>query len=710
MFGKPRLFTEPPTIFGLFLRRQLLIGAAVIMLAGLAIQQLFYVQIEHAFDQRVIELASMIDNAAAISRAPEHLKFVVREMARNSRVKDILIISASDRSTLASSRPASSQHDDSGTALAAQLAHQALVTGQFTLKIDSPGGDHYSVVPLSLAAFLLSGDSILAASQWSTPRWYVRLQSRLNAELGIWSTMDGVFYAARSETFTLPVGSFSGVMVINSGNNWIVDLIRSTNACVAVILFLVLTSLFISTAFFFRFAVKRPLNAYAISIEQMRAMGTPVPKPLHGIREFDAVATQWNNLVDEQMRTRQALDRSQNQYRRLIDSLPGFAYICANDERWTMRFVSASARSILGYAPEDIIDNRVVAYGDLIHPDDRQRVWSSAQANMAAHRPCEIQYRVISASGADRWVWERGQGVYNDAGEIVGIEGYVEDITALKQHEHDLMEARSRAEAANRAKSAFIANTNHEIRTPLNAIVGFSEMLAAERLGPLGNPEYREFAGLIENSGRALLAVISTIMDLSRMQSGDAVLDLQQMQPGDPIGRIVRLWGGRAAGRDIVISFRNAAHHVRLCCDEHYLCKIIDSLLSNAVKFSRDGGKIQVSLRLDKNRRLTLAVRDHGIGIAREHLCDLTSPFFQVDKRLDRSTGGIGLGLTVVKECASRLGASLDIASRPGKGTCVKVIFPASHITRETPSRNRPASRQPPRPSRPPRRSVALGA
>ncbi len=701
------IFTKPPTIFGLFLRRQLLIGAVVIMLAALAIQQIFYAQIDQAFNQRVIELAAMIDNAAAISHRPEHLKFVVRELARNSRVKEILILSAKDGSMLASSRAGGLQHNYGGTVLATLLARRALKTGRFNLKISSPDGDHYSVLPLSLAAFLLSGDNILAASHWSTPRWYVHLQQRLNAERGNWSNMNDLFSASHSETFALPAGSFSGVMVINSGGNWIVDLIRSTNAFVAVILLLVLLSLFVSTAFFFRHAVHRPLKAYASAIEEMRAKGMPVSKPLHGIREFDAVATQWNALVDEQIRTKQALDRSQNQYRRLIDSLPGFAYICANDERWTMQFVSAATQAVLGYAPEDIIGNRVVAYGDLIHPDDRRRVWSSAQTNMAAHRPCEIQYRVISASGAVRWVWERGQGVYDDDGKLLGIEGYIDDITALKQHERDLIAARARAEAANHAKSAFIANTNHEIRTPLNAIVGFSEMLAGERLGPLGNPEYREFAGLIESSGRALLAVISTIMDLSRMQSGDTPLDLQEMLPGDAIGRIVRLWAGRATSRGIDIDFRNEARSVRLNCDEHHLCKIIDGLLSNAVKFSREGGKIRVSLRLDNRHRLTLAVRDQGIGIAREHLSDVTLPFFQVDKRLDRTTGGIGLGLTVVKECTERLGARLDITSRPGKGTCVSVIFPATAIVHVAPDRAQPARG---RSRRTPRSEVALRA
>ncbi len=257
----------------------------------------------------------------------------------------------------------------------------------------------------------------------------------------------------------------------------------------------------------------------------------------------------------------------------------------------------------------------------------------------------------------------------------MAIEGYIEDITALKNHENELTEARLRAEAANRAKSAFIANTNHEIRTPLNAIVGFSELLASERLGPLGTPEYREFAGLIETSSRSLLAIINTIMELSRLQSGTAQFDPETIDLADAILPLVRVWNARGQDHGIEIKFRNYARGVRLFADEAHLCRIVDNLLSNAVKFGHAGGKVHVSVRLDRQGAFVLAVRDDGIGIAREHLDDVAQPFFQADKRLARDHGGIGLGLTVVRECAQLHGASLDIRSRPGKGTRVAVTF-----------------------------------
>ncbi len=391
------MFRKPVPIFGHYLRRQAVIAGTVVLVAFFAIQRLFGVQIDHAFDQRVVELAAVIDSAAAIARTQDHLRFVVRELGRNSQVKEIVILSAKDGSLIAASRPRNYRHD-SDPSLAELMGRAALVSGKFSLKLESPSGDHYSVLPLSLAAFLLSGDDVLATSHWSVPRWYAMLRDKLkndsNRALGPFS----VFTHDHGESFALPPGSYSGVVVINSGNNWIVGLIRSANAYVAVMLSLMVASLMVSTAFFFRAIVHRPLDAFARTIERLRASDRVVRQPMHGIREFDMVAERWNELVDEQARTKEALNRSQGHYRRLIDSLPGFAYICDNDEGWTMRFLSAAVEDITGYPPEDIIAGRVIAYADIIHRGDRQRVWESAQANMAAHRPCEIRYRIVTAA------------------------------------------------------------------------------------------------------------------------------------------------------------------------------------------------------------------------------------------------------------------------------------------------------------------------
>ena len=406
----------------------------------------------------------------------------------------------------------------------------------------------------------------------------------------------------------------------------------------------------------------------------LRATATPLYERDGSIR---GIAVTLEDIT-ERNRTWEKLSQSEGQYQRLIDNLPGYVYICDNSKNWTMRFLSAGFREVVGLAPDDLVDNQKITIGNMIHPDDRERVWISEQENLAAHRPTELEYRIITPSGIEKWVWDHSVGVYDADGNVVHLEGYIEDITTIKQREHELHAARVQAEAANKAKSAFIANTSHEMRTPLNAVVGFSEMLAAERLGPLGNPEYREFAGLIENSARSLLAIVNAVMEISRMPSDTGMLDLEVIAPGEVIAPIVGKWSKQAIARGIEIELHNETEDVRLHADEQHLSKIANNVLSNAVKFSNDNGKVRVSLRFDRQQRFVLAVEDRGIGITPEHLPEVTKPFFQADKNFSRRTGGIGLGLALVKEYAKLHGATLNIASKPGKGTCVEVTFPAT--------------------------------
>jgi PAS domain S-box-containing protein len=371
-----------------------------------------------------------------------------------------------------------------------------------------------------------------------------------------------------------------------------------------------------------------------------------------------------------------AMDKEK--YKRLIDNLPGYVYKSNCDEKWTIQSRSKGVENLFEISLEKTAEKNDINIGDLMHPDDRERVWHSARAAIACRRPYEAQYRIITASGVEKWVWERAQGVYDADGNVIYIEGYIEDITSMKRREIELSDARAKAEAAVRAKSAFIANINHEIRTPLNAIVGFSELIAAERLGPLGNSAYREFAQHIRNSAGSLLAIVNTIMDLNRIQSGDASPDIQVIDPGEVVASLVRLWKAHAADRGITVEFHNAAGGSRLRTDEQHLHKIVDNLLSNAVKFTHENGSVHVSLRLDNHRRIVLGVNDDGIGMYPEHVAKVTEAFFQINNDINRSTGGIGLGLTLVSAYVKLHGAALNIDSTPGKGTCIEVTFPTT--------------------------------
>ena len=148
--------------------------------------------------------------------------------------------------------------------------------------------------------------------------------------------------------------------------------------------------------------------------------------------------------------------------------------------------------------------------------------------------------------------------------------------------------------------------------------------------------------------GAAAVQVRYQVRQKVTLQSGDVERDPDEVNPGETIDLIIRMASKRASARCITVAFHNAAKGVRLRADEQQLHRIVDNLLSNAIKFSHENAKVRVSLRLDRKRRFVLAVADEGLGIAKAELSEITKPFYQVDKNLDRSTAGIGLGLTVV--------------------------------------------------------------
>ncbi|HEY3378913.1 MAG TPA: PAS domain S-box protein, partial [Armatimonadota bacterium] len=149
--------------------------------------------------------------------------------------------------------------------------------------------------------------------------------------------------------------------------------------------------------------------------------------------------------VTERQQTAQALQESERRFRTLIANLPGMVYRCRNDQRWTMEYLSEGCRQLTGYAPDDLLQNAKLSYADLIHPDDAATVWEQVQRELQAHRPFQVTYRIVTASGAIKWVWEQGRAVVNAHGDVQSIEGYMTDITewteaeiAVKQREATL--------------------------------------------------------------------------------------------------------------------------------------------------------------------------------------------------------------------------------------------------------------------------------
>ncbi len=252
----------------------------------------------------------------------------------------------------------------------------------------------------------------------------------------------------------------------------------------------------------------------------------------------------------------------------------------------------------------------------------------------------------------------------------------------VRRRTSELAQARDEAEMANRTKTEFLATMSHELRTPLNAVLGFSEVMRDELLGPLGQPHYKEYARDIYNSGSHLLSVINDILDVAKAEAGRLELYEEEVDLSLVAHACVQLVQGRAEEADVSIETSVPLDMPFLMADTKRLKQILLNLLSNAVKFTPAGGKVGLDARLREDGGIDLIVHDTGIGIAKQDLERALQPFGQIDSHLSRKYEGTGLGLPLSRNLAELHGATLSIESEPDKGTVVTVSFPPQRSVR----------------------------
>jgi two-component system, cell cycle sensor histidine kinase PleC len=253
-------------------------------------------------------------------------------------------------------------------------------------------------------------------------------------------------------------------------------------------------------------------------------------------------------------------------------------------------------------------------------------------------------------------------------------------ITELKQEKDRAEEERRKAEDANRAKSAFLANMSHELRTPLNAILGFSEVLENELFGPMQNNAYKDYAGDIHDSGRYLLTLINDILDLSRIEAGRRDISEEPTQMRDCMDHAKNMLVARAAEKAISINVDTPANLPKLLCDYRAVNQIAINLLTNAVKFTPQNGKVAMTARVMPDGRMSFMVSDNGPGIPKAEQQLLLGAFSRGAHATKQAIEGAGLGLPIVKGLMEVHGGSLDIVSELGKGTDVICYFPAARV------------------------------
>ncbi|RVU37974.1 PAS domain-containing protein [Hwanghaeella grinnelliae] len=264
------------------------------------------------------------------------------------------------------------------------------------------------------------------------------------------------------------------------------------------------------------------------------------------------------------------------------------------------------------------------------------------------------------------------------------LEMRVEDRTAELQRQlreteraqEEMSHAKDRAEQASKAKSDFLAQMSHELRTPLNSIIGFSDIIRSEVFGPVENNRYKEYIEGVHFSGVHLLSLINDILELTRLEAGKVALVEDRVGLSSHADEVILQLRERARAGGVDLKNRIPSTSIEVKGDSRRIYQMLLNLLSNAIKFTPKGGAVSVFTEDREDGRLALGVKDDGVGMSLEEISQALEPFTQVGGSVLNTQEGSGLGLSIVKGLIEQHGGTIDIASKPGEGTIVRLIFP----------------------------------
>ncbi len=343
-------------------------------------------------------------------------------------------------------------------------------------------------------------------------------------------------------------------------------------------------------------------------------------------------------------------------------------------------FISPAAETLCGVPVSNLATHGLF---ERVHVADRPAYLTALADAAALGEERSLEFRIQRDAGAHRqgqFVWvemrcrplDHARGSQDSAAhEVVAV---LRDISERKSQERAFEAARSESERASAAKSRFIATMSHELRTPLNAVIGFSEIMMNSS-PELGRARRMEYTRLINASGQHLLSVVNGILDASKIEMGHFTIAPEPFAPGPAIESCADLLVLKAREAGVDLKTRLGRDLPEITADRRAFHQILINLISNAVKFTPRGGQVTIGAWCE-GKQLNLSIEDTGVGICEADLKRVGEAFFQASASYDRRYEGTGIGLSIVKGLVKLHGGDIDIWSRLGEGTCVKIGLP----------------------------------
>ena len=360
--------------------------------------------------------------------------------------------------------------------------------------------------------------------------------------------------------------------------------------------------------------------------------------------------------------TDRRIQASLDQYRVLAENVTDI--IARNDLDGVYRYISPASLKVLGYRPEELVGT---LRQDLLHPDDWMTVATGMSRMVADWNRTEVMtFRVRHKDG--HWLWMQSNAkLVCENGVPVGAIDVSRDITERVAADTALREAKAEAEAANEAKTEFLANVSHEIRTPMNGVLGALHLLERENISPEG----RELMRQAGDCGRMLSQLLNDILDFSKIEAGQLDLSPEPMNVGEALRGVTALLAGQARAKGVDLRCEITGEDLWIVADPVRLQQAMFNLVGNAVKFTAHGHvAARLSVTTDGDgRRVRLEVEDTGIGMTPQAQTHLFERFRQAESNTARRFGGTGLGLSITRALVRMMGGEISFSSVEGRGS-----------------------------------------
>jgi protein-histidine pros-kinase len=395
----------------------------------------------------------------------------------------------------------------------------------------------------------------------------------------------------------------------------------------------------------------------------------------HSLNTIDAGVKHMDATLEQRVAEKtDQLSRSAANFRALLDSAPDAMVIV--DRLARIVLVNARTEELFGYSRNALLGQPVdMLMAERIDDADPQRRVAHFARLQGRGLGSDLELFALRADGSRFPIEIRMSPIRSDEGVL--LSAAIRDITERKRLE-------ARTEEASRLKSEFLANMSHELRTPLNAIIGFAAVMRKGTAGPL-NDDQREYLEDILTSGNHLLQLINDVLDLAKIESGTMELRPESVEPARLLAEVRDVVHGLAASKQLRLDITVDPDLEAIVVDPARVKQILFNYLSNAIKFTPEGGRVEVRLAAEGHDSFRLEVKDTGVGIAPEHLDKLFTEFVQLDAGAAKHYQGTGLGLAITKRVAHAHGGRVFVQSAPGQGSTFGVVLPRQvRVERDT--------------------------